>query len=267
MRVVSLQYHDVIGHGATEASGFPGAGPASYKLEQGQFERQCAVLSAVSGLRPVTVPETLSPGFASNGFVVTFDDGGVSAAERILDVLERYGWKGHFFVATDYIGQPAFLTKAQVRTLRRKGHVIGSHSCSHPQRMSHLRRDELLREWSASVRCLSDILGEAVTTASVPHGYYSRHVAEAASQCGIKALFTSEPVRTVHHVGNCAVFGRYVVRPGLNPTVLADLVRGHSMPWLKEFLYWNAKKAAKRLGGRSYLAIRSRMLPRPARHA
>ena len=51
-------------------------------------------------------------------------------------MLERYGWPGYFFVATDWIGRPGFLNAAQFRELDSRGHVIGSHSCSYPERMA-----------------------------------------------------------------------------------------------------------------------------------
>jgi peptidoglycan/xylan/chitin deacetylase (PgdA/CDA1 family) len=261
MRIVSLQFHDVIAAGDCDASGFPGPGPASYKLDSREFERQCAQLSAISGARPATVLEALSASQAGrDSFLITFDDGGISACGPILKLLDRYGWKAHFFVATDYIGKPGFLTKTDIKMLRERGHVVGSHSCSHPQRMSHQTWEEVREEWTASVGCLADILREEVTTASVPHGYYSRTVAEAASLGGIRALFTSEPVRSTHRVSSCEVFGRYVVRPGTDPALIVRLVRGQTRAWCKEFLFWNAKKIAKLVGGQAYLKLRAQVL-------
>jgi peptidoglycan/xylan/chitin deacetylase (PgdA/CDA1 family) len=260
MQLISLQFHDVVDPGDFDASGFPGGGPASYKLAPTEFERQCAALRAIPGARPVTVSEAFSSGAARHPFLMTFDDGGISASGPILDLLDRYGWKAHFFVTTDYIGKPAFLTPAHIRTLRRRGHVIGSHSCSHPQRMSRQTWEELLYEWTVSLRRLSDILGEEITTASVPHGYYSTRVAKAASLSGVTALFTSEPVRKTQHVGNCAVLGRYVIRPGMDPSWIARLVRGQHWAWSREFLFWNAKKVAKLVGGTAYLKLRAHML-------
>jgi peptidoglycan/xylan/chitin deacetylase (PgdA/CDA1 family) len=211
------------------------------------------------------VLDILSSAPAGGHFLMTFDDGGISACDRILNVLDRHGWKGHFFIATSYIGKPSFLTKEHIRMLRTGGHVIGSHSCSHPQRMSHQSWSEILNEWTASVHCLSDILGEDIITGSVPHGYYSRQVAEAASFSGIKALFTSEPVRSTHVVRGCTVFGRYVVRPGMDLDVIAELARGRASVWMKEYVFWNAKKVAKIVGGESYLKLRALLLPRSAR--
>jgi len=37
--------------------------------------------------------------------LLTFDDGGVSCHGPVADVLDRMGWRGHFFVPTDLIGR------------------------------------------------------------------------------------------------------------------------------------------------------------------
>src|SRR5437867_4850213 len=63
------------------------------------------------------------------------------------------------------------------------------------------------QEHQDALRCL----GEPVTAASVPGGCYSRRVAAAAAAGGIKALFTSEPITTAHHVDGCVGFGRYTI--------------------------------------------------------
>jgi peptidoglycan/xylan/chitin deacetylase (PgdA/CDA1 family) len=265
VKAICFQYHDIINPGEFNASGFPGSGPASYKIEKDEFEEQMLTLRRILTINPVTVPEVFASSARSIVVLLTFDDGGISAFSHILDILDKYGWKAHFFITTNYIGTPTFLTKEQIRSLRMKGHIVGSHSCSHPQRMSCQSWDELLREWTTSLKCLSDILGEEVTTASVPHGYYSDKVAKTAALSGVKALFTSEPVRDTHNVGDCMVFGRYVIRPGIQHDLISQLVRGGNWVWRKEYLFWNAKKFAKVVGGKAYLKLRDQVLHQSSR--
>jgi peptidoglycan/xylan/chitin deacetylase (PgdA/CDA1 family) len=83
-------------------------------------------------------------------------------------MLERYGWPGYFFVATDWIGRPGCLNAARIRELDSRGHVIGSHSYSHPERMARQSWERLLAEWKASTEQLASILGYPVKVASVP---------------------------------------------------------------------------------------------------
>ena len=260
MKVITLQYHDVINPGEFAGSGFPRPSSAKYKLECQEFERHLGALRHALPADPVTVLDIHALPPDSKPFMLTFDDGGVSAYTCIIDALDRYGWKGHFFIPTNYIGLPTFLHKEHIRAMRHRGHVIGSHSCSHPERMAHQSWADMMREWTTSINCLSDILGEEVSTASVPNGYFSKKVAEAASLSGVKALFTSEPVWRSHTVGGCMVFGRYVILRGTDPKLSAAVALGRRAPRCQQFLVWNLKKAVKALGGNAYLELRSLMI-------
>jgi peptidoglycan/xylan/chitin deacetylase (PgdA/CDA1 family) len=148
----------------------------------------------------------------------------------------------------------------QIRRLRRSGHVIGSHSFSHPMRMSHCSNQELTDEWTRSVRLLSSVLGEQVDTASVPGGYYSARVGETAARSGIRFLFNSEPTTQIQSVGDCLVIGRYNVFRGAPPGFSAAIVSTRSAARTKQWMYWNLKKIAKKAAGGPYLAARQWLL-------
>lgn len=260
---IALLYHDVVDRQREDASGFPGAGAARYKLTPGEFEEHLAAIAPVLRERPANVADVLAgPCETATRVLLTFDDGGASASSPIADLLERHGWRGHFFITADYIGTAGFVTADEIRTLHRRGHVVGSHSCSHPKRMSFCSRDELLREWRESCELLSNIVGEPVTVASVPGGFYSRAVAEAAAEAGIRVLFNSEPTARLRMVDGCLVVGRYSLYRGAPAGTAAALASGRVLPRLRQSLHWNMKKVAKALGGRAYLYLRERLLTR-----
>ena len=81
----------------------------------------------------------------------TFDDGGISFLTIIAPILEKYNQKGIFFISTQYIDTPLFLTKKQIKELRERGHIIGSHSHSHPQNISELANSDLLEEYKNEI--------------------------------------------------------------------------------------------------------------------
>lgn len=259
MRAISLIYHDVTERGEAEKSGFTGADAALYKLDCNQFDAHLNAIAAKTDA-PILVSEIPASKFQKPPLLLTFDDGGVGAYTCTAEMLERAGWRGHFFVSTDYIGARGFLDRAQIQDLRARGHVIGTHSCSHPVRMSHCSWQELLDEWSRSVETLSGILGEQVTVASVPGGFYSRKIAEAASAAGLRTLFNSEPVTTVKHVDDCAVLGRYSIQRGTSADAVASLVAGRITPRVSRAFGWNVKKVGKKLGGQYYLKARKIIL-------
>jgi len=266
-RAMTLLFHDVVDVGDVASSGFLVPGANRYKLDRAEFEQDLAAIARVvprgsarasedgpsshAGARPGTLP-----------FHLTFDDGGSSAWPCVAELLEPLGWKAHFLITTGYIGTRRFLGKTEIRALRGQGHVIGSHSASHPERMSACSWQRLLDEWETSVKILSDILGEPVTVASVPGGYYSRRVAEAAAQAGVRMLFNSEPTTAVTRVDGCLVLGRFTILRGMSPAAVARLVQGRSISQATQYLAWNLKKAGKTVGGEWWLEMRNRLLRR-----
>jgi len=126
--------------------------------------------------------------------------------------------------------------------------------------MSYCSRKELFAEWNTSVAILSDIVGEQIDLASVPGGYYRRHVAETAIEAGIRILFTSEPRISSHVVSGCIVLGRFTIRQRVPAATVAALVKGKLAPRFGQFAYWNVKKIAKMAGGTSWLRMRKWLL-------
>jgi peptidoglycan/xylan/chitin deacetylase (PgdA/CDA1 family) len=248
----ALMYHDVVAAGAEDASGFAGRDAALYKVTPQQFEAHVrAIRAALGGALPA--PPALP------AVTLTFDDGGMSALAA-ADALERQGMRGHFFVTTNYIGTRGFLDEAGIRELHRRGHVVGSHSCSHPLRMGHCSREQLLQEWTVSRGVISSILGEPVSVASVPGGDYSPRVAETAACAGFTELFTSEPTATTHEVFGIALRGRYIIHRWMSAATAAALARGAWTACARQVAVWNAKKIGKRLAGPAYLQVRKLLL-------
>ncbi len=257
--IISLLYHDVVAPGQYDSSGFSGDDADVYKFDEPEFERHLEAIQSSSSRPEVTVLDRAEHDFSSRALLLTFDDGGASALATAA-LLERRGWRGHFFVTTDYIGKPNFLTADNVLELHQRGHVVGSHSCSHPDPMSHCSQNQLEREWKESSRVLAEILGEKLRVASVPGGYYSRPVAEAAWAAGIEVLFNSEPTTRVGRVNDCVIVGRYSVRQGVSAATAARIASGDWPPRLRQYVLWNSKKVAKGLGGNLYLAARKSLL-------
>jgi peptidoglycan/xylan/chitin deacetylase (PgdA/CDA1 family) len=260
MKVAALLYHDVVEDGRFDDSGFPGVVPSRYKLRAEDFQLHLEALAGSTSEPPSVVHELRAHGDGVP-WLLTFDDGG-SSALPVGRLLAERGWPGHFFVTVDYIGAPGFLQPEEIRTLSELGHVIGSHSCSHPERMARCSWEELLHEWTHSTDVLSQLVGQRVAVASVPAGNYGRIVARAAAAAGIRTLFTSEPVIKVREVDGCSVVGRFTLLRGARPETAAALASARLRPRISQFASWNTKKAAKTVGGEYYLRVRRRLLSR-----
>jgi peptidoglycan/xylan/chitin deacetylase (PgdA/CDA1 family) len=258
--MTALMYHDVVAEGAEDTSGFPGRDAALYKVTP---ERFAAHVTAITRARPTqpSFPDPPNPSDPRDphNLVISFDDGGVTAM-RAADILEAHGLRGHFFVTTNYIGTRGFVTEDQIRALAERGHVVGSHSCSHPLRMGHCSWTQLLDEWARSCGILGDILGAPVSVASVPGGDFAPQVAEAAARAGITQLFTSEPTDETRHAFGLRLFGRYTIQRWTTAETAAALAAGEWIAAMRQAVVWNAKKMTKRLGGERYLQIRKMLI-------
>jgi peptidoglycan/xylan/chitin deacetylase (PgdA/CDA1 family) len=258
MRTQALIYHDIV-DGDPDQSGFVGAGPARYKLSTERFRAHLDAIGDALNDEPGVVDDLLAGDSDKATWLLTFDDGGASAL-AIGEELARRQWRGHFFITTSRTGERGFLTASEIIELGRMGHVIGSHSASHPSRMSSLSEDALREEWRASVGSLADLLGREIRSASVPGGYYTKRVARAAAKAEIAALFTSEPVRTPQRVGECLVVGRLSVRAGTSAVDASRIAAGDPWPWRREWVSWNIRRSAKAVLGKRYDRLRGVVL-------
>lgn len=255
MKCPALMYHDIVAPGDSDASGFPGPAAAHYKLDTDEFARHLSALAA-SGLRFAAVT---SPPFQDRACLLTFDDGGASAV-GIGAALTSYGMTGHFFITTAQVGRYGFVTDADLIALHAAGHVIGSHSHTHPAEISRLSAAALQAEWRQSVGYLSGLFGVPIEVASVPGGFYSRKVAQAAAAAGIRYLFTSEPTVHTHQVDGCLVLGRYTLWRDMPPTHAVALAVGADSARQRQWLSWNLKKPLKRWARPVYRLVRRHLL-------
>jgi peptidoglycan/xylan/chitin deacetylase (PgdA/CDA1 family) len=252
----TLMYHDVVPAGMEDSSGFPGREAALYKLTPERFESHLNAITRTLGRRPRLAEAGRAE---SDRPAITVDDGGASALAA-ADALERHGLRGHFFVTVNYIGTRGFLDPAGIRELRRRGHTVGSHSCSHPLRMGHLSAERLCHEWTGSRTALSDMLGEDIRTASLPGGDFAPSVATAAADAGFTRLFTSEPIMTIQQMGPMTIAGRFTIQRWTRAPTAAALADGRWLPCTRQVAMWNMKKLGKQIGGEHYLQLRRVLL-------
>jgi peptidoglycan/xylan/chitin deacetylase (PgdA/CDA1 family) len=234
--VTSFGFHDVTDWPGD--SGFQRSGAGPYKLGTGAFAahlEQFAATSAVPEL--VDRVDLAHPG---RHLLLTFDDGG-SSALYIAERLERRGWLGHFFISTGLIGRRTFLDTRGIKQLRNAGHLIGTHSHSHPDIYRELPWDRMVVEWRQSSDILAQLLGEPCDTGAVPGGESSEAVFRSAAAAGLRFLFTSEPRVQPRIVGGCWILGRFCVKASTRPEDVGRLALGQG--WGNQLLVRRLKRA------------------------
>jgi peptidoglycan/xylan/chitin deacetylase (PgdA/CDA1 family) len=266
MTLTSLIYHDVLRDADCDDSGFQGTDAASYKLTENQFRRHLDMIGdALGPSTPLSIREPSDLAQSNRGLALTFDDGGRSGVDRIAGLLEERGWRAHFFITTNLIGEPGFMSAADLRRLCASGHIVGTHSASHPARMSKLPTASILAEWRDSCDRIADILGAPVVSASVPGGFYSLEVARMAAAAGIRVLFNSEPTRRVTALDGVSVIGRFSITRRTSDRSITSLTRGRRGTALAQQFAWSGKKLLKQLGGEAWLQVRRKLFDLSAR--
>lgn len=237
--VVTFLYHEVCEDPAQ--SGFQRRSALPYKHRPTEFEKNLDVIGTVAPT-PVALSDLRNDSNSEYKIILTFDDGGKSAL-HIADTLDRRGWPGHFFVTTSMIGTRTFLDPGEIRELHARGHGIGSHSHTHPAPFNSLTIARMHEEWRVSREILEDILGETVTSASVPGGDLSTEVLESAADSGIRFLFTSEPLPRAWAYGEMLCFGRVCPKAG---TPLKRVERlASNRGFTRELVLRSAKNSAR----------------------
>jgi peptidoglycan/xylan/chitin deacetylase (PgdA/CDA1 family) len=253
-------YHEVTDEPAT--SGFQRPGAFAYKHGTAAFDAHLQALIGAPAPPELVVDVDFER--ANRHLLLTFDDGGRSALTA-AEHLSRHGWRGHFFIVTSLTGSRTFLDAEGIRELRRGGHLIGSHSHTHPNIFRAQSPAQMAEEWRTSCDAIAQILGEPCVTASVPGGDISRRVLESASTAGLRYLFTSEPWLAPRRIGDCWILGRYSVKTSTSAARVAELAsfRGWTRALVRRRLKVLATSALPPVY-RLYVRLRTREGAQPA---
>lgn len=233
--IATFGYHDVTDDRTT--SGFQRAAAWPYKHTWAAFASHLDGIASLAWSPPLV--SDLAIRRAGRQVLLTFDDGGKSAL-TVAEELARRGWSAHFFVVTGRIGQLRFLDPGEIRHVRQCGHLVGSHSHTHPDIFRRQSWEQMLREWTISADILANLLGEPCIAASVPGGDLSRMVVRSAAAAGFAYLFTSEPVLVPERADGCWVLGRLNLKAGISAARVRDLA---------SFRGWGRERLTRRLKG------------------
>jgi peptidoglycan/xylan/chitin deacetylase (PgdA/CDA1 family) len=131
--------------------------------------------------------------FPENSIALTFDDGYLSIADKVLPVMQKLDFSGTVFVISGMIGLRAdqaravnsdidrdMLNWSQIEELARSGFEIGAHTARHPD-LTRLSAAALERELGESRQQMQQRLQTPVDSLAYPYGRLNQAVRTAAS--------------------------------------------------------------------------------------
>lgn len=138
--------------------------------------------------------------------MLTFDDTNLTQYEVAAPELEKYGFKGTFFIMTVSLGRPRYMNKAQVKDLSDRGHTIGNHTWDH-QNVKKYEANDWPQQVNKPKKTLEEITGKAVEYFAYPFGLWNTQAIPELKDRGMKAAFqladeqdTAEPRYTIRRI-------------------------------------------------------------------
>jgi peptidoglycan/xylan/chitin deacetylase (PgdA/CDA1 family) len=155
--------------------------------------------------------------------LITFDDGDIDVYENAFPIMEKYGFKGVFYLVANYIGQPDYISVAEIKEMTHAGWEIGSHGLNHIDlTMSPERQRAEIVESKAR---LEDLLDVRVNTFAYPFGKASAGIIDyvhfANYIAGMGLGYTAEQGK-----GNLFFLQRWEVQSGFSIKSFTDY-----LPW------------------------------------
>ncbi len=260
MRVVALTFHEVVADG----NGHEATGDGFYRVNARELEQLLSHLRRLGyqsvSSRQFRAWQQDGAGLPERAVVLTFDDGHASHCEIAAPLLRRYQFSGTFFVPTESVGRPGYLTWEQLRRLIFLGMEIGSHGKTH-RPLTALSPAEAAEELSTSKALLEARLGVPVVAMAAPGGFWNRRVASATQRAGYEAAWVST-IGTNGRETNPLALRRVVVRRPFSAERIVAMVEG----WEPAF-WWAANQQLvirllkRALGVYWYEQLKRRLIP------
>jgi peptidoglycan/xylan/chitin deacetylase (PgdA/CDA1 family) len=216
-QVPILCYHHI------RAVEIPGKKLNDYTVTGEAFKQQMKML-ADSGYHTI-LPEQLynylthGTPLPSKPVMLTYDDTDEEQFSIAKPEMDKYGFKGVYFIMTISIGRPNYMTKEQIKQLSDEGHVIASHTWRHDRVDKYLTTPHMDRDlkkivnndWDLQLvdtrKKLEDIIGKEIHYFAYPFGIWKKEGIPEIEKRGFKLAFqlsdkrdSTQPLYTVRRM-------------------------------------------------------------------
>lgn len=114
--------------------------------------------------------------------IISFDDSREEHATIAAPVMEKYGFKGVFFIMTITNNKKNYMTKEQIAQLAKAGHTIGLHSWDHTMVTKYKEASDWKKQVIEPKEKLEKVVGTGVEYWAYPNGVYDHKGAEELSK-------------------------------------------------------------------------------------
>ena len=189
-KIPILMYHEI--YRPEERDRLRGLTNPAYNTELNYFRGQMAWLRA-NNIKTLTIDDLVSQKLSPNeqSICLTFDDGWLGNYLYVYPILREYGFKGTFFVATELISKPFYMTWDHLKEMAVNGMSIQSHTVNH-RPLGGMDEKEIIFELSESKRAIEKNLDTKVNHLSLPHGSKNVRIWPLAKRVGYKSICTSD---------------------------------------------------------------------------
>lgn len=194
-----------------------------YEVTLENFRSQMKALSD-SGYKTITPDQYynyLAYGTAlpEKPVMITYDDTDEEQFSIGKTEMDKYGFKGVYFIMTITMNKPRYMTKEQIKQLADEGHIIGSHTWDHHRvdRLKDLNTIEYrgkkveVNEWDFQLantkKQLEELTGKPVEHFAYPFGIWSKQAIPKIEERGYKLAFqlsekrdSAQPLYTVRRI-------------------------------------------------------------------
>ena len=229
-----------------------------YTITEAAFNQQLDLMVRAR-VRVLSLERCPRDGGGRSGVLLTFDDGEASVVSAALPAMAARSMTGTVYVTSDWVGQPGYLTPAELRALVAEGWTVGAHGMTH-RYLSGLGDGELDRELRGARQALEEMVHAPVVHMSLPGGRAHTRVAEAVKRAGYVSLATSRPGRwtagtSMHELPRLTVLAETPLK------TFEGLILGHLPTYLKIMGRAVALDGAKQiLGDSRYDRLRGELL-------